>query len=255
MFERLKVKIVNFLRGGKTVPARAKASPERLEKIRLLSQKTLTDDSEIKRVDIVMLKYKEPLEVIDRAISNIIHRTEWPFTLTVYDNRPNPPNMSKIWNRLTHESTADYVCIMDSDAFVPNLSPCWLTRMMESIDEKGVVVPLGDNVTGINKAVRGEPKPYPSSRIGKGIWTGFFFLFKKSLWEKEPFDEEFFIYGEDGEWAERLTRKYGGVVLRDDVLVHHIRGFSFKLLQKKGEIDREADGDYAQALLEKRRKV
>ncbi len=253
MLERIKVKIVRFLRRGRAAPAREKASPERIETIRQLSQKPLADDHAIKRVEIVMLKYKEAPEVIDKAISNVVHRTAWPFTLRVYDNRPNPANISKVWNRLAKTASCEYVCIMDSDAFVPDLSPCWLTRMMESIDEKGVVVPLGDNVTGINKAVPGEPKPYHSSRIGTGVWTGFFFLFKKSLWEKEPFDEEFFIYGQDSEWAERLTKKYGGVVLRDDVLVHHIRGYSFKLLQKKGEIDREADGDYADLLLERRR--
>src|SRR6185369_2548169 len=118
-------------------------TPERIAKIAERAQKPLEDDSAIKRVEIVILKYKEAPEVIDKAVHNIIHYTKWPFTLKIYDNRPNSPNMSKVWNRLAKESTCDYVCIMDSDAFVPNLTPCWLTRMMESIDEKGVVVPLG----------------------------------------------------------------------------------------------------------------
>ena len=242
---KAKVAIVRLLRvlGLKEVHVSQPVSEERIESVRQLSLKPLADEREIRRVEIVMLKYKEDPEVIDRAVANVVHRTKWPFRLTIYDNRPNPPNMSKIWNRVVAQSSCDYVLIMDTDAYVPDLEPCWLTRLMESIDEKGVVVPLGDNVSGINKA--SSTKTYPSATAKSGIWTAFCFLFKKSLWEKEPFDEEFFMYGQDSEWAARLSRKYGGVVLREDVLVHHLHGYSSKKAQKAGELDREADLGYA----------
>ncbi len=240
-----KIILVKLLRtlGLKEEHVHEAISVERIEAIRKLSQKPLAHDSALRRVEIVMLKYKEAPGVINRAVANVIHRTQWPFRFTIYDNRQNPPNMAKIWNRLVRQSPCEYVLFMDTDAYVPDLEPCWLTRMMESIDEKDIVVPLGDNVSGINRAT--APESYPASVAKPGIWTAFCFLFKKSLWEREPFDEEFFMYGQDSEWAARLSRTQGGVVLRRDVLVHHLHGYSAKKAQKEGELDRAADGQYA----------
>ena len=232
-------------------PAKIPADmPERVKKIEELAKRPMTDDKATRRVEIIMLKFKEEPKVIDKAISNIIHFTDHPFKLTVYDNRLNPPNTSKIWNKLVSESSCDYIMLIDSDAFVPKTSPCWLTRMMESIDEAGLVLSVGDNVSGGNHATRAAQYPsaekYTFAKF-RGAWTGYCFLFKKSLWQEHPFDERFYMYGQDSAWG--LERDHeAGAILRKDVLVRHLHSYSFKKAAAAGELDRDADKQYARAL-------
>lgn len=206
----------------------------------------LTDDRETKRVEIIMLKFKEAPEVIDKAISRIIHNTDWPFKLTVFDNRLNSANTSKIWNKLVRESTCDYVLIIDSDAFIRGTKdlPCWLTRLMESIHQTGVVIPVSSTSGGAHQHQPYGQKRYPHSEINTDIWSGFCFLFTKAAYQKiGPFDERFYIYGQDSEWAHRCAKIVGGAVMRQDVWVEHIGGYSFK----KDPV-READKTYAREL-------
>jgi len=223
---------------------------QRIAKIRALARKPLSTAREEKRVEIIMLKFKEPPELIDKAMSRIVHNTDWPFKLTIFDNRPlegeeNNRNTSRIWNFLVEQSTCNYVLIIDSDAYVPVTKdgPCWLTRMMESIDETGVVIPVCSIGGGAHQHVNG-PEPYGSKEINKDAWSGFCFLFDwRRVWATEKFDPRFYIYGQDSEWAIRVGRKYGGAVMRKDVFVEHIGGASFKL-----DPVREDDKLYAREL-------
>lgn len=214
---------------------------DQIREVRRLAQIPMKEESETKRVEIIMLKFKEEPEVIDDAITRIIHNTEHPFKLTIYDNRPNTANTSRIWNKLVSESTCDYVMLIDSDAFVPKVEPCWLTRMMESIDETGVVVTVGDNVGGAYQKAHGA-KPYGSKRLNNGVWSGYCFLFKKEIWEQDKFDEEFYIYGQDSDWAYKHH-----AIMREDVFVKHLSSYSFN----KNPL-READKVLARALFQKR---
>lgn len=185
----------------------------------------MTDDLVTKRVEIIMLKFKESREVIGQAVSDIIENTDWPFKLTVFDNRLNTANTSRAWNKLIQESTCDYVLLIDSDCFVPKLSPCWLTRMMESIDMHGIVIPMVDN-TGSPSHKSSKALEYGQWVTNTTIWSGMCFLFKKSLYDRlGPFDERFYLYGQDSEWAFRAS-KQGGVVMRRDVLIHHLGNYS-----------------------------
>ena len=207
-----------------------------------LAKKPLTDDSETRRVEIIMLKFKEEPILIDDAISSLVHNTDWPFKLTIFDNRLNSANTSKIWNKLIKESTCDYVLIIDSDAYVPKLEPCWLTRMMESIDQTGIVIPVSDCAGGAHQRVF---RPEKGTMINQDAWSGYCFLVYKGVFEKFGFfDERFYMYGQDSEWAIR-TRK-PGAVMRKDVLVRHIGGASFNSDPLKDE-----DKLYARALFQK----
>ena len=215
---------------------------EKLSKIKELASQPLSNDKDIRRVEIIMLKFKESPEIIDKAITKIIHNTNHPFKLTIFDNRPNNANTSRIWNKLIKESTCDYVMLIDSDAYVPKCEPCWLTRMMEMIDETGIVIPVSSCGGGQNQHVS-KAEDYPSTEINKGIWSGYCFLFKKELYEKVgEFDERFYIYGQDSEWAYRVG-KLGGAVMRKDTLVEHIGSASFS-----SNPDREDDKLYAREL-------
>lgn len=202
---------------------------DELREMKALAAQPLTSDRDTRRVEIVMLKFKEPPEIIDKAITRIIHNTDWPFKLTIFDNRPNNANTSRIWNKLINEATCDYVLVCDSDAYIPatKMSPCWLTRMMESIDETGVVVPVSSAGGGAHQHVSG-PETYGSVMRNKDAWSGYFFLISKAAYAKiGPFDERFYIYGQDSEWAIRCGRVAGGAIMRKDVFVEHIGGASF----------------------------
>lgn len=222
---------------------------DRIKKIHELAKVEMANDRVIRRVEIIMLKFNEEAKVIDEAISRIVNNTDWPFKLTVFDNRPNSANTSKIWNKLLHEATCDYVCFIDSDAFVPDIKPCWLTRMVESIEEAPVVVPMGDNVGGANKATKEEP--YPRSVEAYGVWSGFCFLLNRPDIYKDygvkPFDEDFYIYGQDSEFAFRTLWRHDAI-FRTDVFVKHLGSYSFKKAEIEGEVDREADKLYAASL-------
>ncbi len=201
-----------------------------LREMKELAAVPLRDEvSDVQRVEIVMLKFKEEPEIIDKAITRIIHNTDWPFKLTIYDNRPNNANTSRIWNKLVRDATCEYVLIIDSDAYIPakKTDPCWLTRMMESIDETGVVIPVSSKGGGAHQHVAG-PENYPSTMRNKDAWSGYCFLFSKAAYaEIGPFDERFYIYGQDSEWAIRTGRTVGGAIMRKDVFVEHIGGASF----------------------------
>ena len=223
---------------------------DRIKQIHTLSKQPMTSDKDTRRVEIIMLKFNEEPKVIDEAISRIVNQTKWPYKLVIYDNRPNSANTSRIWNKLIRESTCDYVCVIDSDAFVPEgIEPCWLTRMMESIEEEPVVLPMGDNVGGANKATGAEP--YPSSRPANGVWSGYCFLLNRPTIYKDfgvkPFDEDFYIYGQDSEFAHRTLKKRCAI-FRTDVFVQHMGSYSFKKAETEGVVDREADKMYAASL-------
>lgn len=207
---------------------------EKIAKIKALAKQPLSVEREERRVEIIMLKFKESPEIIDKAISRIVHNTDWPFKLNIFDNRPLPGeennrNTSKIWNYLICQRTCRYVLIIDSDAYIPQTSPadgpCWLTRMMESIEDTGVVIPVSSAGGGAHQHVNG-PEPYPSTVINKDIWSGYCFLLDTNNMIG-LFDERFYIYGQDSEFAYRVGKK-GGAVMRKDVYVEHIGGASFK---------------------------
>jgi hypothetical protein len=223
-----------------------------IRKVKTLAAQPLSTRREEKRVEIIMLKFKEDPEIIDKAITRIVHNTDWPFKLTIFDNRPLPDeennrNTAKIWNKLIKDATCRYILIIDSDAYIParKLEPCWLTRMMESIDKTGFVVPVSSSPGGAHQHVNG-PLPYPATQVNKGIWSGYCFLFdREGEWSRmQPFDERFYIYGQDSEFAYRVGKR-GGAIMRLDVYVEHIGGASFK----QDDI-REDDKIYARKLFE-----
>lgn len=197
---------------------------EDFKKIKQLAEVPMTDDKETKRVEIIMLKFKEEPHIINDSISRIVNNTDWPFKLVVFDNRLNTANTSRAWNKLVKESTCDYICIIDSDCFVEKE---WLNRMMESINETGIVIPVFDN-TGGSGQIASQASSYPASVKNTSIWSGCCFLFKKSVYEQlGAFDERFYLYGQDSEWAYRAKR-IGGAIMRKDVFMHHIGNYSMR---------------------------
>lgn len=222
---------------------------ERIKKIVELSKIPMKTEAEQRMVEIIILKFKDP-EVETECVKRIIENTNWPFKLNIYDNRLNTANTAKIWNKLIKDSTCDYVMFIDSDAFVPETTPCWLTRMMESFKHKDcqVVVPVSNNVGGnYQKALRAEV--YPSESLHNSVWSGFCWLFRKSVMEKAGWlDEQFYFYGQDSEWAARIAKKGINSYMRRDVFIKHHAGYSGKKAEEEGTFDRSADKEMARFL-------
>jgi len=224
---------------------------DRIKAIIELSKIPMKTEKETRRVEIIVLKFRDP-EVEIECAKRIIENTEWPFKLVFYDNRLNTANTSKIWNKLIKDSTCDYVMLIDSDAFVPKLEPCWLTRMMESMDKTDVVVPVANNVGGQNQKVL-QAEKYPSEVKNNGIWSGFCFLIRKSIMDKVGwFDEQFYFYGQDSEWAARISKKGIMTYMRKDVFLEHQSSYSGKKAEAEGSFDREADKTMARLLFVKK---
>ena len=156
--------------------------------------------------------------------------------------------MSKIWNKLVRESTCDYVVIMDSDAFVPKLDPCWLTRCMETFEKYpdcDVVSPMLDRIGfAQQRASVAKDKP-PEKMIDEFANTCA--VFKKEAFERVGYyDEDFLFYGSDSEWAWRFIRSKACVgYLRPDIIVHHEHHYSAKKAAAKQKYQSVAEREYA----------
>lgn len=213
-----------------------------------LAKIPMRSESEMRMVEIIVLKWKRP-DLESECARRIIQYTKWPFKLVFYDNRLNTPNTSRIWNKLTAQATCDYICMIDSDAYVPDVNPCWLSRMMQTFGRQNckMVLPITNNCSTPQQKVPVDA--YPSAVEHNGEWSGFCFLFRRDLMESiGKFDEEFVGYGQDSEFAIRMTKNGGGVYIRRDVYVEHVHGGSFKSAAASGEYDALADRAYAQKL-------
>jgi len=227
-----------------------------LSKILSAVRAPVPTEKELKMVDIVILKYKDP-EVEVKCAKDILENTNWPYKMVFYDNRPGTKNFSKIWNKLIKESTCDYVLIMDSDAFVPTLSagePCWLTRMMETFDKYpdcDVVIPKVNRTSCMQQqTLVAEDRP---PTVLTEPFAAQCCLYKKSVFEKVGyFDEEFLFYGQDSEWSHRANKMGIKTYIRHDVLIDHGKHTSIGKAAKKGEFDRHLEGQYAQKLFEEK---
>ena len=225
---------------------------ERIRKIVELSKVPMKTEKEMRMVEIIVLKFKDP-EVEVECVRRIIENTDWSFKLNIYDNRQNTASTARIWNKLIDDSTCDYVMFIDSDAFVPKTSPCWLTRMMESFNHKDcwVVVPTADNVGGANQKALGA-KEYPAEVLNCNVWSGFCWLFKRDLVEKAGWlDEKYYFYGQDSSYALRLKKLGIKTYMRRDVFLQHKAGYSGKKAQSEGTFDREADKTMSRLLFQK----
>lgn len=225
-----------------------------MKNIEELAMLPLKDDKKIKRVEIIILKFKEP-EIEIKCIKHIIENTKHPYKLNVFDNRLNPANTAKIWNKLIRESTCDYVLIMDSDVFVPKTNPDWLTRLMETFDKKEdcwVVVP-SVTVTSCRQQRSSQSLLYPQKPEKlQEILAAQCVLYKKKIFDKIGyFDEDFYLYGQDSLFGHKLLKSSYNIYLRKDVLVEHVGSYSINKNSGNG-FDRATDMAYAKALFKKK---
>jgi len=210
-----------------------------------MAREPLLDDGAIRRVEICMMKHTVPV-VETRCATAVLEHTHWPFKYVALDNRMNPPNTARAWNKFVSEATCPYVCIMDSDVFVQPLEPCWLTRMMSTFDSHpdcDVVLALANKCGSWQQKASGEEELGTVESVSEP-WSSFVFLFRRDLTERfGPFDEDFLAYGPDTEFATRLKLLGGKAYVRRDVWVQHVHGATHGLRP-----DRAAERPFARDL-------
>ncbi len=248
-----------------------------LEKVLNKTIVPLQNDKEIKRVEIIVLKYKSP-EMEEDCVSRIIRYTKHPYKLNVFDNRGNGPNTSKIWNKLINESTCEYVLLIDSDAFVHDTigminrerqedGVCWLTEMMKAFSiwpKVAVVGPVaGDSAVTTMQSMR--PKDAEPFDID-GHLSGYCFLTKKSIYDEIGyFDEDFCFYGQESDWIERIFEKnkydnagYKIVVAPRAHVVHGLGitgSLAAKQAENQGELSIDDDSSYSYLMWNLKKKI
>ena len=231
-----------------------------------LVEKKIPSNRERKCVEIICLKYKEP-DQESKCVDRIVWCTDWPFKLTLVDTRGLSANFAKLWNRYVHKSDCDYILIMDSDAYVEQ---GWLTKLMDSFSDNfqcltdhrrtpllqpeqthpvGLVVPITQ--PGAASTIQGQLAfmKHDIAFLTDAQVSGYFFLFKKALWEDiGPFDERFYLHGQDSEWVDRVISSKWNIVVRPDVFVEHDVSTSIKSASERGEFDYQIDLAYTRII-------
>ena len=169
-------------------------------------------------VEIIILKYKSP-EVEKKCLGLLIDHTDYPYKLTFYDNRNNPPNMAKAWNKLIQESTFDTVIVMDTDAFV---SEGWIKPLIETTKRKdcGIAYPVSGNSATALAHRHGKQNREPFE-VHEHC-TGYCFAMRKQVWEElGGFDEDFLVFGQDSDMCERVMETKYKLYIVPLSLVYH----------------------------------
>ena len=174
-------------------------------------------------VEIIIVKYNVP-DFERNTIKSVLDNTSEPYNLTAWQNRAKDENLSVIWNKLIKRSTADYICLLNTDVKV---TPDWLDDLLEVFEkEKNVgIVSCVTNACGIVKQrqpVLSKYKVEESSQL-----SGFCMVFPKKLWKKVGgFDEEYELYGEDSQLCVDVIKLGYRLLIRRDVFIHHFKGQS-----------------------------
>lgn len=183
-------------------------------------------------VEIILVKYNIPWYERN-TIRSVLLNTSEPYHLTAWQNRVKDENLSVIWNKLIKRSTADYICLLNTDVEV---TPDWLDDLLEVFEKEedvGIVSCI-TNACGIAKQRQSLTKEYrveDSSQL-----SGFCLVFPKKIWkEVGGFDEEYELYGEDSQFCVDVKKLGYRLLIRRDVFIHHYKGQSSIMARREGK--------------------
>jgi GT2 family glycosyltransferase len=170
--------------------------------------KWFVDEEPINRkVDIVFVETIK--DEAKEAIEAVKENTEHPYKISVYNNtKEKGTNLSKMWNDMAKKSTCDYICYLNTDAFV---SKGWLKEMMKGfrIKNVGVVGPSGDNIGGDQRKLyeRSSALEHINEFSKLRSISGYCFVSPKRVLKEIPFPEDVEFYGGESLWCVDLYRK------------------------------------------------
>ncbi|MCK9370781.1 glycosyltransferase [Candidatus Dojkabacteria bacterium] len=232
---------------------------EKIDRFEEQIKRPMTDDDKINRVEIIVLKYKNP-GTEKKCVNLLIDNTEHPYKLNLYDNRPNSANMSKIWNKLIKESTCDLIVIMDSDAYV---SDNWLKPLVDCFlnnDNCIMAVPTAGHSSPAHVQAIPRNMGKKPVRVNDHVSGFCFMVSRKRIKQFGMFNEDFYVFGQDSEFCERIMQQeYWGIYVCPASMVMHgdLEGggvWSFSQSTRKAsseyEFDWSLDTTYAPALVQ-----
>jgi len=174
-------------------------------------------------VEIILVKYNVP-DFERNTITSVINNTSEPYHMTAWQNRVKDESLSVIWNKLIKRSTADYICLLNTDVEV---TPDWLDDLLEVFEKEKYVgiVSCVTNACGVAKQ-RQPVKTKYQVEDSKQL-SGFCLVFPKKVWkEVGGFDEDYELYGEDSQFCVDVRKLGYRLLIRRDVFVYHYKGQS-----------------------------
>ena len=162
------------------------------------------------------------------------------------------------WNRGVRETSAPYVLVLNSDAWLVDDAAEGLVAFAEQRERAGFVAPRLRNPDGtLQRSVRAFPTSWrlateyfflrklaPGSRLLNGFYGGGFdhdevrqvdfakaaaFLLRREAFDDiGPFDEEFFLFSEETDWCYRLHEAGWEVLFYPGAEAVHVGGASWR---------------------------
>jgi N-acetylglucosaminyl-diphospho-decaprenol L-rhamnosyltransferase len=162
------------------------------------------------------------------------------------------------WNRGLQETSAPYVLVLNSDAWLVGDAAERLVRFAEGIPRAAWVAPRLLNPDGsLQPSVRGFPTPWrlateylflrklaPRSRLLNAFYGGGFrhdevreiefakaaaFLIRREAFDEVgPFDEEFFLFSEETDWSYRARKAGWRTLFLPEAEAVHVGGASWR---------------------------
>ena len=162
------------------------------------------------------------------------------------------------WNRGIRETSAPYVLVLNSDAWLVGDAAERLVRFAEGIPRAAWVAPRLLNPDGsLQPSVRGFPTPWrlateylflrklaPRSRLLNAFYGGGFrhdevrevefakaaaFLIRREAFDEVgPFDEEFFLFSEETDWSYRARKAGWRTLFFPEAEAVHVGGMSWR---------------------------
>jgi N-acetylglucosaminyl-diphospho-decaprenol L-rhamnosyltransferase len=162
------------------------------------------------------------------------------------------------WNRGIRETSAPYVLVLNSDAWLVGDAAERLVRFAEGIPRAAWIAPRLLNPDGtLQPSVRGFPTPWrlateylflrklaPRSRLLNAFYGGGFrhdevrevefakaaaFLIRREAFEEVgPFDEAFFLFSEETDWSYRAKKAGWRTLFLPEAEAVHVGGASWR---------------------------
>lgn len=183
--------------------------------------------------EIILIRYKMR-QMENDCIKSILDNTSH-YHLTVYDNEDKNINLGSLWNTLISRSTADTICLLNTDTLV---EPHWLSKLEEIlIDGVGAVGPVTNEAKNSQKQNKGTGV-FPLPR--EEMLSGFCILFFKKVWEEAGgFPEDFGFYGQETAMMKKVQNLGYTQLVRRDVYVHHYGSATAKAMGMNLEGERQ----------------
>jgi len=176
------------------------------------------------KTEIIVIKYNNP-EVEKLCIQSIVKHTKAPYHLTVFDNYPENENIGKLWNELIRKSTAEFICLLNSDTKV---TKNWLTDLIEGFEMYSKVGAIGPTTNNSKNHQSMISPPLPKSVVDfrnaypEECLSGFCLLFKRNVHNLVGgFPEDYGFYGQEVALLDKMTSAGYIQLWRKDVMVWH----------------------------------